>query len=344
MSKIKFSFLSVLVFLLAVNLFAARAPKWVIDGFSKDYPQKDYFYAVGEGTSKTAAELRAIEGIASVFGQNVKSATKGDKRMAMIENQNGDYASATATSIDQTILRQVDAENLIALEIAETYQDEKQVNKWYALAVMNKAKATEIYTDLIEANYSTIKTLIKQTENKDYSLDNFSRLDFAVKLALQNEFYLNRLSIINNSVADSLVKAEYQSVKIKGKLRDFAVNIPVYVNVTSDDDNRISKAFETALTSAGLSTSKGSNERYTITCKVNFTTKMLKGRNFCEYTVDASLNDTVIGESLIPLSFTGREGGNDENQAISRAKLKIADKISETFTKQFNTYLQSLSM
>lgn len=344
MSKIKFSFVSVLVFLLAVNFLSARAPKWVVDGFSKDYPQKDYFYAVGEGTSKSAAELRAVEGIASVFGQNVKSATKGDKRMAMVENQNGDYANVTSTSIDQTILRQVDAENLIALEIAETYQDEKQANKWYALAVMNKAKATEIYTDLIEANYSTIKTLIKQTDNKDYSLDNFSRLDFAVKLATQNDFYLKRLSIINNTAADSLVNDQYQPAKIKQKLRDFAVNIPVYVKVSSDDDNRISKAFESALTSAGLSTSKGSNERYVIKCDVHFTTKMLKGRNFCEYTVDASLSDTVIGESLIPLSFTGREGGNDENQALSRAKLKIADKISETFTKEFNNYLQSLSM
>ena len=103
------------------------------------------------------------------------------------------------------------------------------------------------------------------------------------------------------------------------------------------------KAFAEVMTNEGFNTTTGSNERYVINCDVMYDeSQSSDGKTkFYNYTVTASLKDTSIGEELIPLSFTGREGSPTIENAKQRARNTIVNKIKQNFKVQFQKYLQS---
>ncbi len=77
-----------LLFLLSTGSFvfagkksSKSIPEWVTNP-AKAYPSESFFYYVGEGSERSKAELNAVNGIASIFGQSVKSDTASSKKMA----------------------------------------------------------------------------------------------------------------------------------------------------------------------------------------------------------------------------------------------------------------------
>lgn len=345
MFKIKTVISTVAGLLLTASLFAAKAPDWIVNGGGKKYPSSKYYVSVGEASTKDGAELKAVEGIASIFGQNVKSSVKGDKRMAQIEGKGGDVVTTSTSTLSTTTTRQVDAENLIGIEIIDSFQDTANA-KWYVLAVMDKPKTAQIYSDLISTNNDTIQNLMDNSINSadPYTLDSYSKLDFAVKLAKQSEVYIKKLSVIDPDSATAVQNSEFSAANINNSLRTVASMMPIVINVENDKDGRIGKAFEKALSSAGLNTVKGTEDRYQIVCSVYTEKSTIKNMPALNFTIDATLRDTFLGEDIIPLGFTGREGGNTEQQAESKAYSTIAKKIDQTFKPAFNDYLQTLSI
>ncbi len=126
-------------------------------GMAKAYPSKTHFSAVGEGTSKDAAELKAVQGIAAIFGQDVTSV---------------------------------------------------------ALAVLDKAKATAMYTTMLSKNYREISALIDEASAKGASFDAFACLDFAVEIAKKNGGYLTRLTVINAEAAKAAENPALSAVEV----------------------------------------------------------------------------------------------------------------------------------
>lgn len=320
-----------------------KAPDW-ITGQSKAYPKAEYLTASGVADSKRAAELDAINELAAVFGQKITSATLASKRLTMAQSQ-GLVASSSESSLAQDILREVSQDDIIAVEIPEFYEA-KSEGKWYALAVINKSKASQIYSGMIEKNQKEVEAIIMQIQ-KDKEADtmlNFSRLDFAEEVAKKNETYLKRLTVLDPKEAEkfSAINTPVQIHKMK---IDMAARIPVCVNVDDDSDGRITKSFQEVMTSFGFNTTIGSNERYIISCKNHFTESASSNAKtkFCEYAAECALIDTFLGETLIPLSITGREGSTTYQNAEVRAKQKIVTKIKSEFAAGFQKYLGDFS-
>ena len=114
--------------------FAARVkePAWVSVP-KKVYDPEKYLSYVGKAKDKSQAELLAVEGIASVFEQNVASASVSSSRMEQASNE-GKVAIAKAQNFNSKIMRKVDVDSLVGIEIKEYWTDaEKNI---YVIAVL----------------------------------------------------------------------------------------------------------------------------------------------------------------------------------------------------------------
>ena len=321
------------------------APDWVISGSSEIYTKAEFLTGVAYSPDKKSAEIAAIEALVSVFGQKVSSVTNASRRMERAQSQ-GIVATSDASTLDQSILREVNQNDVIAVEVPEFYESKSEGN-WYALAVMNREKGTKIYSGMIQKNEAEIKSILNQVNSeKDLNtLLNFSRLDFAEEVAKTNELYFKRLSVLNPDEAKKFSSIT-TPVQIHKEKSEMAAKIPICVTVDSDDDGRIAKTFQEAMSSFGFNTTIGSNERYQILCKNHFTPqKSADGKtDFCEYTAECSLIDTFSGETLVPMSISGREGSPTYQNAEIRAKQKITTKIKGEFTEAFQKYLGDFSL
>ena len=316
-----------------------KAPDW-LTGPSAAYPKSEYLVGVSYAADKNAAGIAAISELVSVFGQKVTSATLASKRMVRAEIA-GNAATASESSIDQSILREVNQDDVIAVELPEFYEA-KNEGKWYALAVMSREKGVQIYSSMIAKNQKEISSILNlyEADKEPYTLINFSRLDFAEELAKNNEKYLKRLSVLNPKTGEAF-SSIYTPVQIHKTKVELAEKIPVCVNVDDDSDGRIAKVFQEVMASFGFNTTVGSNERYVISCKNHFSQSASSNEKtkFCEYAAECALIDTFVGETLVPLSVTGREGSTSYQNAEVRAKQKIVSKVKEEFAKKFSDYL-----
>ena len=322
---------------------AKGMPDWIL-GTSSMYPKSFYLTGTGSATDKKSAELDAINELVSIFGQSVSSAASTSRRMEMAQSK-GIVAYGEESSIDQGVLREINQNDVIAVEIPEFYE-EKSENKWYALAVMSKSKGSQIYSNMIDKNQAEINSIINQikAEKEPNTMINYSRLDFAEEISKINEGYLKRLTILNPEAArkyDSI----YTAVQIHKMKSDMAAKIPVCVKVDNDSDGRVAKAFQEVLASYGFNTTLGSNERYAIKCNILFFQRESSDNKtkFCEYVADCTLNDTFTGETLVPLGINGREGSPTYQNAEVRAKQKISSRIKNDFSKSFKSYLGDFS-
>lgn len=321
-----------------------NAPDWVISGISAEYPKSDYLTGIGSAKEKRSAEIDAINELVSIFGQNITSAAAASRRMAMAQSA-GVVASSDSSALGQDILREVNQNDVIAVEVPEFYEL-KSENNWYALAVMNREKGTRLYTNMIQKNQSEINSILKQisSDKEPNTMLNFSRLDFCEEVAKVNDGYLNRLRVLNPRSAEQFdsISTPVQIHKMKA---DMAAKIPVCVSVSDDSDGRIAKSFQEVMSASGFNTTLGSNERYRISCTVHFTQGASgDGKTqFCEYAAECALIDTFSGETLVPLEVSGREGSPTYQNAQIRAKQKIAAKVKSEFAENFQKYLGDFS-
>jgi len=315
-------------------------PDWVVSGISAAYPKSAYLTGIGRRADKKSSELEAINELVSVFGQTVTSSSDTSQRMKRAEKE-GLVSYSQENELDQNILREVNQNDIIAVEIPQVYESQKEA-RWYALAVMSREKGSQIYSNMLQKNENeilSIKNQIKSDKDPN-TLLNFSRLDFAEEIAFVNEGYYKRLMVLNPVEAQKFASIT-SSASLHKEKSEMASKIPVCVSVDSDSDGRIAKAFQEVMSSYGFNTTLGTNERYQISCKNHFAYSESgdKKTKFCEYVAECALIDTFTGETLVPLSVTGREGSQTSENAEVRAKQKITQKIKSDFAKGFEKYL-----
>ena len=113
--------LAVFTIFSACMAFCAKAkmPEWITVP-SSVYPSNLYFNGTGNGESREVAELEAVKNLSSVFGQTVKSNNVASKKMEQALSD-GQIAFSSSGNLQQNITSQIEAENLIGIEIAEYF-------------------------------------------------------------------------------------------------------------------------------------------------------------------------------------------------------------------------------
>jgi hypothetical protein len=328
----------------ASSLFAAKKtkvvmPEWV-NTPSSVYPSSSYMTYVGSGADRQSAELDALKGIASVFGQSIKSDTKSSSRMTQAK-ENGMVANSSVSTIDQSIMKKVDIDSLIGVEV-EFWFD--QVSTWYSIAILDRAKATQIYQDMITTNLGTLNSILKRVDETDFSFDSYSLYDFAEDIALENEKHLKKLDIINQDASTSLKSKCVSSKDIRLKKTQLAKNIPIHVIVENDVDGRFEEAFYQAISKAGFRGSYDSKVRYLLIAKFSFEESTTSDNTTirCKYNGESYILDTVEEQQIIPYSVSGRESHMNFNDAKGKAVNKIINKITSQYSQSVEDFLKEV--
>lgn len=321
----------------AQNKGGSGTPDWVRDPYKK-FDQQTNVAAVGIGNSREAAEKDALGKLVAIFGQSIQVDEKISTSYREAVQSGAAAKWSENTAIDNTIQTSAGMDSLIGAEIGDTWYDGK--NNYYAVAVLNKTRALQTYSNMIRANHAIIDNLVNMAAAEKNSLDGFARYQFAAMIADMSFSYGNLLSSIGaHSFAQGLKKGDDYRLEA----RNIAKSIPVGITVKNDKSGRIQGAFAKVLSDAGFR-SGGNNSRYILDVNVSVSPVDFpnNANKFARIELGANLTDTASKAVLLSYNFNLREGFSTMAEAENRCFLTAERKISEEYKDILSTYLSNL--
>lgn len=326
----------------ACFLFAAKnkMPEWITLP-SGVYPAEKYMNGTGSGTNRETAELEAVKNLSSVFGQTVKSNTAASKKMERALSE-GKVSFSSAENLQQNITSQIEAENLIGIEIAEYFYN-KPEKKWYAVAILEREKTAAVYQKYIEKNDAAVRKAIKESEKNPGTFYGYSEICFAAEIASENDKLVKNLTVIDFESGNEISKKVVSLQNTQLAKKKFAENITIYVQISGDRDNKIKSAFQDIFSKYGFKTSPSKKEKYTLEGKYSSEISQKGKITYCVYSLDLDFSDVLQAESLFAINLKGREGSLSESDATNRTYRTLEKDIGTQFSKNFDSYINNLS-
>ncbi|MBQ7882235.1 MAG: LPP20 family lipoprotein [Treponema sp.] len=316
-----------ILFLIQIGVFyslLAATPKWITEPYSV-YSRNDYIVAVGEGSTKLSAQNKALNGIATFFGQSVKSkiiASETYKKNSTNDKESSKNISTLIKDIGIT----VNQDDLLGIEYPEFYQDKKN-DTWYVIGVMNLKKACELYTKKINNNEKLIKALL-QYDNKG-SLIYISRLRKARSISIENEKMNLRIFFMDPNRIQKISKAS----EIEAELQSISEKLPIYIHI-ENDDGIISSYCTELLKNRAFNITNEEEAVFQMNGTVEYLYSEKKDHNisFCELIFNSQLIDVNSSNIYVPLNITIREGSITKELARNRALNTLKKRLDEAFT------------
>lgn len=326
----------------ACFLFAAKnkMPEWITLP-SGVYPAEKYMNGTGSGTNRETAALEAVRNLSSVFGQTVKSNTAASKKMEQALSE-GKVSFSSAENLQQNITSQIEAENLIGIEIAEYFYN-KPEKKWYAVAILEREKTAAVYQKYIEKNDAAVRKAIKESEKNPGTFYGYSEICFAAEIASENDKLVKNLTVIDFESGSEISKKIVSLKNTQLTKKKFAENIIIYVQISGDKDNKIKSAFQDIFSKYGFKTSPSKKEKYNLEGKYSSEISQKGKIIYCVYSLDLDFSDVLQAESLFAINLKGREGSLSESDAINRTYRTLEKDIGTQFSKNFDSYINNLS-
>lgn len=326
----------------ACFLFAAKnkMPEWITLP-SGVYPAEKYMNGTGSGTNRETAELEAVRNLSSVFGQTVKSNTAASKKMERALSE-GKVSFSSAENLQQNITSQIEAENLIGIEIAEYFYN-KPEKKWYAVAILEREKTAAVYQKYIEKNDEAVRKAIKESEKNPGTFYGYSEICFAAEIASENDKLVKNLTVIDFERGNEISKKVVSLQNTQLAKKKFAENITIYVQISGDRDNKIKSAFQDIFSKYGFKTSPSKKEKYNLEGKYSSEISQKGKITYCVYSLDLDFSDVLQAESLFAINLKGREGSLSESDATNRTYRTLEKDIGTQFSKNFDSYINNLS-
>lgn len=317
----------------------AKEPAWVANSRSV-YPESQYVSATGYGPDRETAEKDALGQLISIFGQTVKGETTVSTRYTEAV-KNGQIDVSEDSSLDRAVNSSFDLETVVGAEVKDTWTNGET---YYAVAAMDKAKASITYANLIDSNERTISKLVAIPEAEQNTLDAYARYDLASTIAETNGRFLNVLSVLSPGQAAAKRSSVSNGDEIRVQCMKIAQAIPIGISVEGDRDGRIAAAFASVVANSGFK-SGGLKSRYVLTANMSLSEVQLNDNKnkFTRYILDSKLTDTKTGTVLIPYSANGREGHSTLSEAENRAFRAAEKKIGEEYSNAFSGYIFQLS-
>ena len=314
----------------SAQIASGAEPDWL---YAKPaaYPDSRYMTASGSAQFKDSSDNDALLNFAAIFSQHVSSNENANRKM----EQGKEGSVSKESSWEQSVNLRVDSSELIGVEIRERYFDGK---KWHSLAVMDKEEATKLYMAAFDANNKEIERL--ESYSKSDSLERFCNLFIAQDLAAQNKKHLDRMFVINASLAKTLSPKSPQ--EIRAKRVEVAKKIPVYAAVTGDKDSMAYAAICELLNDFGFRISKSPAERYSLLATFSFEQKLSKDQTSWQsfFSLSCALNDSATSGALWSESLKGRAASFNEEDSLDRAKMALGKKVDEDLAASFANFLR----
>jgi len=317
-------------------IFSADAPVWVVS-VSAEFPQERYVAATGFASSREMAQENALAALTAFFGQTVQVDTVvASSYQQAITNgvMDGWLDTVEMRSSVRTFAL---ADELFGVEIRDVWLDSRGI--YYAVAVMEKARAIPLYNELITANNNVINNLLNMTPNEKYSLNGVIRYRFAAAVADINASYRDIVVLLGDRSSNAIATGDLFRLEAQNIIRE----IPIGINVSNDRHERIYNAFARNFAAHGFEAATG-DVRYVFNVNVNLTPVDLPANPnpFVRLEIAANLYDTTLGLVLLPYTFNTREGAINRSEAENRSILAAERNINEEFGRMLSDYLNSL--
>jgi hypothetical protein len=316
------------------GLNAGRArPLWV-DSPEAVYNRGAYVAAVGSAGSRDQAEKNALAALSSIYRLSLKAdQTITSSYQEMVKNgKTSDWYEGV--SLEESI-RTSTAMDLVGAEIRDVWSDG---SVFYAVAVMENAQTSRLYTQMIQDNQRIIDTLTDIPAASRNNMDGLARFQFAITLAEANKVFANVLSVIGAPVPSMRQSEDYRL-----ESANIVRSMPVSVTVEGDRENRIRSAFAAALAEAGFRTG-GTGGPYQLQARLSFSEVQLPNQSnkFVRYTLDGNFVDSAGGDILFPYNVNGREGHLSISEAEARALRAAEARIKDDYAKTLSSFLAQL--
>jgi hypothetical protein len=301
------------------------------------YAENLYVAAMGTGNDPAQAAKSAYAALTATFGQSIQvDETLNSSYREMVRS--GGAASWTdSTSLESAIRTSTSLDALLGSEIRERYNER---GTYYALAVMDRAKARQMYGDIVNANLAMIAKLTDIRPAEKNTLEGYAGYKFAATVADITASYKNVLTEVGGAVPAGIKDGSDFRTEVRNIIRA----IPVSITVENDRNNRVRDAFAKAFADQGFNTGGSGSPRYRLNARLNLSRveNPPAGQEQTRYELTANFTDTSNSAVLIPFSISNREGHRNLSEAENRAVMAVEKRISEEYTKLLSGYLIQL--
>ena len=335
-----FVFASVAGFLSCASLPAASGasprPEWVRDPYTR-FDRQTHLAAVGSGSSRQQAERDALGRLVAIFGQSIQVDERVTESYQQAMNSGTVAAWAGGTTFDSSIVTSTGMDTLIGAEIGDFWEDGR--GNSFALAVLDRAKAIQIYSQMLNANQEIIDNLVNVPASQRNTFDGFARYQFAAVVADMNTSYAAVLQVLGAPAQGNRSGDEFRR-----SAQEIAAAIPIGINVSNDRNSRIRGAFAGVFSGLGFRTG-AANQRYMLNVDLvvqQTDTPNAQGLVFARMEFNANLVDTTTGAVLLPFTFNVREGHRTMSEAENRVFIAAERKINSDYEPTLSGFLSSL--
>ncbi len=325
--------IAIISLLFLTGLLYAQVPTWVYEPYS-EYSRVSHLVAVGEGKSRLDAENSAFGNVSRVFGTSVAM----DARSKVRYEQNSVNRSASQNTDVSA------SHNLINCSIDDVYHDTK-TNTYHAVAIIPRLETSSILETMIQDNNSAIQSYVEMAEYEYDPLYEFSYLDIASIISAKNDELLSQYSVLTNGLFQNL--AEYNTKQLQAQAKQVARSISF--GVTEVDTSLLASRIEQTVGTLGMRINR-IEPSYYFNVSTNFTSSDTGfGMIIINYVTNIELLDEY-GNLLNTFTYSGREGGKTEEDAMRVLENRLSSAIAEDDEKrgtqslvtQFSLFLESL--
>ncbi|MDR0503932.1 MAG: LPP20 family lipoprotein [Treponema sp.] len=311
-------------------------PAWV-DSADDVYSRAQFVTAVGQASSREMAEANALGNLVAFFGQSIKADTTITNTYQEAVKNGVTSGWSDNLAVQNTINTSASMDTLVGAEIRDVWHDTRG-NVFYAVAVMDKARTIQIYTDMILANLEMIKNLTNMSQAQRNSLEGFSRYQFAATVADLNMTYVNLINVLGAATPGGVKRGNDYRLDAQ----NITKSIPVGVVVRNDKSGRVQGAFAKALSDIGFQ-SGGNNSRYVLQVNIVVSPVVMTGNlKYSRIELSADLTDSTNRNVLLPWTFNQREGHNTQEEADNRAFTAAERKINAEYKNLLSNYLSQM--
>ena len=324
--------LALLLFFTGCKTTSTETPDWVKNPQTR-YSESQFLVSIGEGDTRHSAENAADANLARIFKSQIKSNERLIQKTQ--ESTTSFYQQSDLTS-DINVLSD---QTLINIQHAEAWVSPN--GRVFAIAYLNRRKTAEIYRTEIEENCQKIALFQKQLKTEQDTTVQYALLRSATKYATQNKHLLQQLKIIYPPATTQL-SLNYSETKLQQQLMQTAQKIRVKINISGDENNRITNLLEELITRYGFVI--GTPETFNITGNISLheTEQKTESLVFVRYALLLKFQKTD-GTVLISINKKGREAHTSFPEARIRAFRTLENTIRPDGTQRLDDYFDRLS-
>lgn len=331
MSKVKFvkifCVLLLVVFVTSCSSLKGsyKTPNWVTE--TEHEYTKNNLCAVGIATSQDQANSIAISNIGKIIKQKIES----EITVVNSEKLNSTGNAELSSSMNQIVRTSALIDNLVGVEIAETWIDRD--GNYYSLAILNKAKTYLYYSQKISENEKTIKENINLISSDKDKFFIYGKLQNAIKLALDNESYLDIIYAVNKASYTVTAKTMTKSNTIENIASDFARKISITISGLENEE-RTKNYFYKYFTSKGFSVNAPQQD-YIFEIDMKIENSSSGELYYARYNFSANLKDLQTDSIIYSYSASERVAHKSNADANQKVAIRLEKKLNKEFDLDF---------